>query len=115
MCFTPAVPKPQHACASVSPHAAPWRAVCFPPALPRPALAPPSTLSQDEDTHLSLREILGTARGRLTVACNILALVGMAPFVVIEVGVAVSKFFVFQAEKARGEPERATALRRLAC
>lgn len=41
---------------------------------------------QDEDIHASLRQLLSSARGRLTVACNILALVGMAPYVVIEVG-----------------------------
>ncbi|PRW33106.1 transient receptor potential channel [Chlorella sorokiniana] len=40
---------------------------------------------QDEDTHASLHQLLSSARGRLTVACNILALVGMAPFLVIEV------------------------------
>jgi len=33
---------------------------------------------------MSLRELLSTARGRATVACNILALIGMAPFLVIE-------------------------------
>lgn len=41
--------------------------------------------NQDEDPHSSLREILSTARGRATVACIILSLLGMLPFVVIEV------------------------------
>lgn len=55
--------------------------------LPHPLLLPPALAApQDEDTHASLRQLLSSARGRLTVACNILALVGMAPFVVIEVG-----------------------------
>lgn len=35
---------------------------------------------------MTLRQILATSRGRVTVACDLLALVGMAPFVVIEVG-----------------------------
>ena len=48
-------------------------------------LALPQT-QQDEDAHMSLREILATPRGRVTVACDALALIGMAPFVVIEVG-----------------------------
>ncbi|KAL4440082.1 hypothetical protein ABPG75_003083 [Micractinium tetrahymenae] len=42
-------------------------------------------LFQDEDTKMSLRQILATPRGRATVACDILSLVGMAPFLVIEV------------------------------
>lgn len=35
--------------------------------------------------HMSLRQILATSRGRATVACDLLALTGMAPFVAIEV------------------------------
>ncbi|KAL4438682.1 hypothetical protein ABPG77_006286 [Micractinium sp. CCAP 211/92] len=42
-------------------------------------------LFQDEDTKMSLRQILATPRGRATVACDILSLIGMAPFLVIEV------------------------------
>lgn len=45
----------------------------------------PSFRPQDEDSHMSLREILATPRGRATVACDILSLVAMTPFVVIEV------------------------------
>lgn len=41
-------------------------------------------LFQDEDMKMSLRQLLSTPRGRATVACDFLALVGMAPFVVIE-------------------------------
>jgi hypothetical protein len=40
---------------------------------------------QDEDTHLSLRELLATSRGRITVACDAVALLAMTPFVIIEV------------------------------
>lgn len=42
-------------------------------------------LVQDEDTHLSLRELLATSRGRITVACDAVALLAMTPFVIIEV------------------------------
>jgi Ion transport protein len=40
---------------------------------------------QDEDATLSLRELLETPRGKLTVACDFLSLVGMTPFVLIEI------------------------------
>ncbi|KAL6778251.1 TRP11A [Auxenochlorella protothecoides x Auxenochlorella symbiontica] len=43
-----------------------------------------TVLFQDEDTSLSLRELVQTARGRGTVAADVLALVGMAPFLAIE-------------------------------
>lgn len=46
--------------------------------------------AQDEDTKLSLHEILATTRGRATVACNILALLAMVPFCVIEVSTVVA-------------------------
>lgn len=39
---------------------------------------------QDEDTALSLEELLSTPRGRLTVLCDLLCLLGMLPFVFIE-------------------------------
>jgi hypothetical protein len=39
---------------------------------------------QDEDASLSLRELLQTSRGKLTVACDFLSLIGMTPFVFIE-------------------------------
>ena len=35
---------------------------------------------------MSLRQLLATPRGRATVACDVLALLAMAPFVLIEVG-----------------------------
>ncbi|PSC73953.1 WD-40 repeat [Micractinium conductrix] len=41
-------------------------------------------LFQDEDTQMSLRQLLATPRGRATVACDVLALLAMAPFVLIE-------------------------------
>ncbi|KAH7624970.1 hypothetical protein Ndes2526B_g00345 [Nannochloris sp. 'desiccata'] len=40
---------------------------------------------QDEESSLSLRELLQTPRGRLTVACDFLSLIGMTPFVLIEI------------------------------
>ncbi|GAB4820880.1 hypothetical protein N2152v2_007926 [Parachlorella kessleri] len=43
-------------------------------------------LFQDEDLSLSLRALLGTWSGRATVAAELLALAGMAPFLVLEVG-----------------------------
>lgn len=36
----------------------------------------PLPASQDEDTHLTLRQLLSSARGRASVACDLLALVG---------------------------------------
>ena len=39
---------------------------------------------QDEDVSLSLAQLLASPRGQLTVACDVLALLGMAPFVAIE-------------------------------
>ncbi|KAI3431652.1 hypothetical protein D9Q98_004699 [Chlorella vulgaris] len=45
---------------------------------------------QDEDTHLSLRELLATSRGRITVACDAVALLAMTPFVIIEVSTMVA-------------------------
>lgn len=42
-------------------------------------------LFQDEDTSLSLRELLQTQRGQFAVLFNVLSLLGMAPFVLIEV------------------------------
>ena len=39
---------------------------------------------QDEDTSLSLRELLATPRGRLTFSMDLLSLLGMAPFLAIE-------------------------------
>ena len=57
------------------------------PLPPRPPTSDHCTAPlQDEDAHMTLRQILATSRGRITVACDLLALVGMAPFVVIEVG-----------------------------
>ncbi|KAL4440087.1 hypothetical protein ABPG75_003088 [Micractinium tetrahymenae] len=41
---------------------------------------------QDEDLSLSLRQLLASSRGRLTVAAELLALVGMAPFLLLELG-----------------------------
>lgn len=41
---------------------------------------------QDEDLGSSLHDLLRTARGRVTVAAEIMALVGMAPFLLLEVG-----------------------------
>lgn len=40
---------------------------------------------QDEDASLSLSQLLQTTRGRITVACDVISLVAMAPFVAIEV------------------------------
>jgi hypothetical protein len=58
-------------------------------------------LPQDEDTKLSLREILATGRGRATVACNILAVLGMAPFLYIEVSL-----FHFRLNKLASPPHQ---------
>ncbi|PRW33312.1 transient receptor potential channel [Chlorella sorokiniana] len=41
---------------------------------------------QDEDLSLSLRDLLKDGRGRVTVAFELLALVGMAPFLMLELG-----------------------------
>jgi len=41
---------------------------------------------QDEDSSLSLGELLKTARGRITVSCDFLSLIGMTPFVYLEFG-----------------------------
>lgn len=41
---------------------------------------------QDEDLSLSLRQLLASPRGRATVAAELLALVGMAPFLLLELG-----------------------------
>lgn len=41
---------------------------------------------QDEDTSMSLQELLQTPTGIITVVAEILALVAMTPFVVIELG-----------------------------
>ncbi|KAL4438685.1 hypothetical protein ABPG77_006289 [Micractinium sp. CCAP 211/92] len=41
---------------------------------------------QDEDLSLSLRALLASPRGRFTVAAELLALVGMAPFLMLELG-----------------------------
>lgn len=46
----------------------------------------PQVAFQDEDLSLSLHEILKTVRGRVTVAAEVLALVGMAPFLLLEAG-----------------------------
>ena len=40
---------------------------------------------QDEDASLSFRELLQTRRGQITIVSNILSLVGMFPFVIIEI------------------------------
>lgn len=39
---------------------------------------------QDEDLSHSLRQLLSTRRGRITVAAELLALAGMAPFLLLE-------------------------------
>ncbi len=41
---------------------------------------------QDEDLDLSLPDLLATKRGKITVAAEIMALVGMLPFLMFEVG-----------------------------
>lgn len=41
---------------------------------------------QDEDASLSFSQLLQTTRGKISILCNILSLIGMAPFLAIEVG-----------------------------
>jgi len=41
---------------------------------------------QDEDASLSFAQLLQTSRGKISILCNILSLIGMAPFLAIEVG-----------------------------
>ena len=41
---------------------------------------------EDEDLSLSFRQMLGTVRGRVAVAAELLALLFMAPFLVLEAG-----------------------------
>jgi hypothetical protein len=56
----------------------------FPPpiTIPYTKTGPPS--SQDEDTSLSLWQLLATRAGKVSVSMDVLCLLGMAPFVVIE-------------------------------
>lgn len=59
--------------------------------LPCPAHLPASPAPrpcgrQDEDLSLTLRQLLATPRGKLEVAAELLALLAMAPFLLLEVG-----------------------------
>ena len=45
---------------------------------------------QDEDPTFSLRELLQTSRGKITVACDIISLLAMIPFVAIEVSTVIA-------------------------
>lgn len=55
-------------------------------AVPPPHHPHPQVAFQDEDLSLSLADILGTARGRVTVAAELLCLFGMLPFLALEAG-----------------------------
>ena len=70
---------------------------CTPTGLPFPTSAPPThrrfvpfyaflIAFQGEELSLSLRELLQSTRGRLAVGAELLALVGMAPFLLLEAG-----------------------------
>ena len=81
--------RPQHACMAPPLGSMPWQhvAVCHDQASPLPCTgmaivnahdynSPPPAAFQDEDLSLSLRELLRDGRGRVTVAAELLALVG---------------------------------------